>query len=404
MITTASAFTTGSGYHSSFFTKPHPTIPSITTLPMSSTEQQPPPSAETEAEPDKDNGMTEEEMAERILAEIRDGTRKYPDWYYEEFQEEEIDDVGDDDDDDDALDPETLGVIEESDYEIKIQHEFDLKEGDPDPNQLDPYFEHITEMEVDEDGVEVMYDPVKGRSNPFDERTIVTPCDSYIIDDLTRDDSKVPPEFHKGDLEIKYNADIKSYRKSLKIIQTYVDPFLDMEMPRDVALWHGYPEEEGYEEKPEHINRFTDPKDMTDFEAMSPGRARIKAVELARAKNNEWLPEGKSAQIHNAKTDIYREKGLLVGSLQKGEIDEKVVERMKPALDILGNVVDLLETNGTVFRFHYYGLIKNKRGMAAWTELLIRDCGVECTGVVFETGWRKRDPYYDGGDHFYGPY
>ena len=58
----------------------------------------------------------------------------------------------------------------------------------------------------------------------------------------------------------------------------------------------------------------------------------------------------------------------------------------------------------TVFRFKYHGLIKNKRGMQAWTAKLIRNCDVDCTGVVFETGFRKRDPWYDGGSHWYGPY
>ena len=41
-------------------------------------------------------------------------------------------------------------------------------------------------------------------------------------------------------------------------------------------------------------------------------------------------------------------------------------------------------------------------GMACWTETLIRECGVEVTGVVFETGFRSRDPAYDGGDPYFG--
>ena len=47
----------------------------------------------------------------------------------------------------------------------------------------------------------------------------------------------------------------------------------------------------------------------------------------------------------------------------------------------------------TVFRFHYKGAMKNRREMAAWTETFIRDCGVECTGVLFETGGRGKDKY-----------
>eukprot|EP00553_Chaetoceros_curvisetus_P001991 CAMPEP_0204620374 /NCGR_PEP_ID=MMETSP0717-20131115/6428_1 /ASSEMBLY_ACC=CAM_ASM_000666 /TAXON_ID=230516 /ORGANISM="Chaetoceros curvisetus" /LENGTH=288 /DNA_ID=CAMNT_0051634561 /DNA_START=20 /DNA_END=887 /DNA_ORIENTATION=+ len=279
-----------------------------------------------------------------------------------------------------------------------------------DPNDLDPKFEHLksSDIPVDEEGVETMYDPIFGRANPFDGRTIVNPQDSYVIDDETRDDAIVTPTFHEGDLEIQANADFKSFRKSLKIVDTYVDPYLDMEVPRHQAKWYGYPEKISYPNKPDLENRFTKPEDKTDFSKLTPYQARRKAVELARSKNNEWLPKGKSVEFHNSKTDIFKKKKLTVGSLMKGDIDPKIKSKIQPALDVLGSSADLLEINefdtGMVFRFHYHGLIKNKRGMAAWTETLIRDCGVECTGVVFETGWRKRDPYYDGGDKWFGPY
>ena len=46
---------------------------------------------------------------------------------------------------------------------------------------------------------------------------------------------------------------------------------------------------------------------------------------------------------------------------------------------------------GTVFRSKYYGLIKNKRGIEVWAGKFIRNCNVNCTGVMFETGLRKRD-------------
>jgi hypothetical protein len=41
--------------------------------------------------------------------------------------------------------------------------------------------------------------------------------------------------------------------------------------------------------------------------------------------------------------------------------------------------------------------------MKAWTETMLLDCDVDVTGVVFETGFRRRDPAYDGGDPYYGP-
>lgn len=346
---------------------------------------------------------TDKEKSKNILSEIDDGSRDLPDWFFEEYQEERFDDI-EEDDDPNAIDPETLGKWDDSDLEGRLEYEFDPAKGDVDPNILNPKFEHVKSVPVDEEGVELMYDPVFGRANPIDERTIINPQDSYIIDDETRDDAIVTPTFLEGDIEIGYNADITAFRKSLQIVETFVDPYLNMEVPRHKAKWYGYPEQEGYPDKPDIENRFTKPEDKTDFESMTPYKARKKAIELARAKNNEWLPKGKSVQFHNSKTEIYKEKGLLVGSLMKGEIDPETKGKIGSVLDILGSCAELIEINDTVFRFHYHGLIKNKRGMVAWTQTLIEDCGVECTGVVFETGWRKRDPYYDGGDKWFGPY
>ncbi len=353
----------------------------------------------------KVEATSSEKKSKKIQTEIQDGTRTMPEWYFEKYQEEIIDELYEDDDPN-AIDPETLGKWDESDLMGRLEYEFDINKGDDDPNILNPKFEHVNskDIPVDEEGVELLYDPVFGRANPIDERTIVNPQDSYVIDDETRDDSIVTPTFLEGDLEIDYNSDITAFRKSLKIVETFVDPYLEMEVPRHKAKWYGYPEQIGYKDKPDIENRFTKPEDKTDFDSMTPYRARKKALELARSKNNEWLPKGKSVQYHNTRTDIFKEKGLLVGSLMKGDIDADVKEKIEPALKILGSCADLLEINETVFRFHYHGLIKNKRGMAAWAQTLIEDCGVECTNVVFETGWRRRDPYYDGGDKWFGPY
>jgi len=224
-----------------------------------------------------------------------------------------------------------------------------------------------------------------------------------VVDARTRD-TAVPREFPPGDPEEAANAEIVAFRRSLKIIDTYVDPFLEQPVPRHVATWHGY-EEQPYPRQNFTNNRFTRDEDRTDFDALGPARARQVAVQMARAKNNEWLPAGVSRDYHARKSAIYREKGVITGSTLPGEIDEDIAARIRPALAVLGDVVELLSIEvGTVFRFKYHGLIKNKRGMEAWAGELIRDCDVECTGVVFETGTRKRDPWYDGGDHWHGPY
>lgn len=346
----------------------------------------------------------EAQKSQEILGEIQSGEREMPDWFFDEYQEEVLA-VQEDDSDPGAIDPETLGKWDESDLLDKLEYEFDPSVEDP--NDLTKSrFEHVTDVPMDDDGVERGYDPIFGRSNPIDERTIVNPQDSYMIDDSTRNDAMVEPTFPEGDLEIKYNADITSFRKSLKIVETYVDPYLNMEVPRHVSKWYGEPESMSYPDKPPEENFFTPPDQITKFDTMTPHRARKTAIQLARAKNNEWMPAGTSVAFHNARTDIFSKLQLTVGSYKKGDIDPVIKSNIEPALNILGNVVELLEIiDGTIFRFHYHGLIKHKEGMAAWTETLIRDdCGVECTNVLFETGWRKRDPYYDGGDHWFGPY
>lgn len=350
----------------------------------------------------------EAKKSQSILLEVTSGERDMPDWYYAEYQEEILT-TDAEDDDPTAIDPETLGKWDETDLMDKLEYEFDLAAGDPNPNDLSKSrFEHVSDVPIDEDGVEVGYDPIFGRSNPIDERTIVNPQDSYVIDELTRDDAMVEPTFPEGDLEIKYNEDVTAFRKSLKIVETYIDPYLNQEVPRHVSKWYGEPESMNYPDKPKELNFFTPKDQMTNFDDMTPYRARKTAIQLARAKNNEWMPEGTSVAYHNSRTDIYSSEKyqLTVGSFIRGDIDPDIQASIEPALDILGSVAELIEIiDDTIFRFHYHGLIKHKAGMEAWTETLIRDeCNVEVTNVIFETGWRKRDPYYDGGDHWFGPY
>ena len=223
-----------------------------------------------------------------------------------------------------------------------------------------------------------------GPSNPVDIRTKRGVVDSYMTDEETRNDSMLTPEFLPGDPEIKENAEFVKFRKSLDIIETYVDEFLPgMTIPRHVAKWYGEPEQLKYPPKPYTNNRFTEPKDLTNFDVLDPYRARRRAIELARATNAEWLPDGVSQAWHQEQRQPYEEVGTLVGSLKRGTADPEVVDLIQPALKVLGSSADLLSIeNETVFRFHYHGLMKNKYGMACWTDTLIRDCGVEVTGVI----------------------
>ncbi len=354
-----------------------------------------------------DTAETDAQIRDRILHEIDSGLRAYTQsdmTLLSEYGDPE-DALALEDDDDDALDASTLGQWDESDLQDKFDYEWNPDKGESDPNNLDSSYEYVQTIPLDEEGNEVGYNPVFGPSNPIDGRTILNPPDSYVIDEKTRDDRLVPRDFPDGDPERDANAQITAFRKSLRQVETYTDPFLKMEVPRHTAKWHGYPEQSSYPKKEYMNNRFTKPEDKTDFDALGPAMARKVAVQMARAKNNEWLPVGASESYHASKTAIYKEKGVITGSILAGYVDESIVAKIQPALDVLGNVVELLSIEvGTVFRFKYHGLIKNKRGMEAWAGVLIRNCDVECTGVVFETGYRKRDPAYDGGDRWYGPY
>lgn len=373
--------------------------------------------------PDISNFLKEDEeddteelksRADAIQEEMDSGTRQYPEWVTEDYGESALNDPFglDDDDDPDALDPNELGQWSKADVQDKFDYEWDpLNSKTPDPNLLDPNVKHVTQPEMDDDGVEVGYDPIFGPSNPIDTRTIVEAPDSYMVAEETRDDAMVPRIFPKDDLELDFNKDITEFRKSLGIIETYVDPWLKMEVPKNVARWHGYPEDEKFPAKPYTNNRFTKPEDRTPFETFTKHKARKIAVQLARAKNNEWLPDGTSQAYLSKTTESFLKYKTLVGTTQKGDCDEALVQTMQPALKVLGSVVDLLETivnddGNIVLRFHYHGLIKNKAGMAAWAEVLLREeCGLDnVTGIIFEAGTRKRDPYYDGGDHWCGPY
>jgi len=290
--------------------------------------------------------------------------------------------------DDYVIDSETLGEYSEKDYECNTKFEWDESE---DPNDLDPSMEYFDDVKYNEDGVQTDWDPIFGPSNPIDERTIVTPVESYMVDPSTRDDSMLPSVVNADDPENAFNEEIKQLRKDMKIVDTYIDPWLNMEVPRNVAPWHGYHEELSFPKKDFMNNRFTKPEDKTDFSSMTPFVARETAVSMARSNNNEWLPEGTSLEYKRNETRHFRRLDVLAGSLRKGECDPEVVEKIQPVLKVLGNIVELLSIQETFFRFRYYGQMKNRIGMEAWTKMMISENGVEVTGVRFETGGRKRD-------------
>jgi len=361
------------------------------------------------------------EEKEQIMKEVeindagKTGRTKYPKWLKNDYgflQEDE--DAEYDTDDPDAIDGSTLGQYDITDLNTKFDYDWNPKT-DEDPNLLEtqmkddtiPSANFVLETEKDEEGIEVGFDSLFGVSNPIDERTKIGTIDSYMVDVNTRDEEMLTPEFFPEDPEKEFNEDIVQYRKSMDIIETYQDEFLpdNMPVPRNVAKWYGYPEPLSLPPKNYTNNRFTKPEDLTNFDEMSPFRARQRAIELARSNNAEWMPDGVSQAWHQEQRRPYDVQETLVGTLRKGQCDPDILEMIKPALQVLGSSAELLSIEGeanTVFRFHYHGLMKNKYGMSCWTETLIRDCGADVTGVVFETGFRARDPAYDGGFPYHG--
>lgn len=294
-------------------------------------------------------------MKQRILDEIEDGTRTYPGYFkdYGQFiEDEEAEyDIGDDPN---AIDAATLGTVTITYLKSKFYYEWDPNSGTADPNLVElqkDNTKYLKDVEIDNDGVEIgYYDPVFGpSSNPMDTRAIrnkaiLGSVESFMIDSKTRDSSMLAPQFpDTDDPEIDFNEDAVTFRHSLEIMETCVDPFLpgDMIIPQHVAKWHGYPDQMYFEQKPFTNNRFTtDLDNMTDFDSMDPHRARVTAVELARAKNAEWLPHGVSQDFHKSERAPFNAIKTVVGSYQKGEIDDELLQCIQPALWVLGSCVD----------------------------------------------------------------
>jgi len=79
--------------------------------------------------------------------------------------------------------------------------------------------------------------------------------------------------------------------------------------------------------------------------------------------------------------------------LNIGDIDETELSNIQPMIDAFGNSIEVLEASDGVFRFKYWGLIKNQIGMEAWGRQMIMDnhpYPESVQSVTFVTT-RKRD-------------
>ena len=95
---------------------------------------------------------------EAIRADIDDGKRDMPAYYFEDFVEEEEDR----EDDPNVIVADEWGSWDERDLAgPPMAGDWD-PENDPNPNDLDPEFEYVTEIPKNEEGVEEGYDPMFG--------------------------------------------------------------------------------------------------------------------------------------------------------------------------------------------------------------------------------------------------
>jgi hypothetical protein len=343
------------------------------------------------------------ERKAEMFREIERDRSLYPEWMSD--YGELLSDVEAVFDSEEGEDSSKLGEWDISYLKSKFDYELDPAKGDDDPNALLPNKRYLKQIPQDDDGVDIGYNPILGPSYPMDERTIVGTIDSYMVDEESRDERMLTPLFQPGDLEIQQNEDIRAFRKSLDIIEKYTDPFFpEYEVPRHMQPWYGYPERLAYPEKNYTNNRFTKEAEISPFDDYHPHKARKLAVQYARAKNSEWLRPETSLAYHTKERAPYERYETLVGTTKPGACNAAQVAAIGPALKILGSIVDLLSIDGNIYRFHYHGLIKNKFGMSCWAQTLLEDCGVTVDSVIFETGFRKRDPWHDGGSPWYGPY
>ena len=191
---------------------------------------------------------------------------------------------------------------------------------------------------------------------------------------------------------VRFSQEVSQIKQDLAIPETFLDEWYTEE---EVERFRTQPDGEDptrktFEAKPFMNNRFTDPKEKTDFTKLDPYRARKTAVQLARATNNEWLPEGYSAGKKASQFEEMEKRGILAGTIRPGPCDPDTVKRIQPAINVFNGCVNLLSIQDGVYRFHYHGLIRHKHGMKSYMLKLLKECDVHVTGVVFETG-RERD-------------
>jgi len=192
--------------------------------------------------------------------------------------------------------------------------------------------------------------------------------------------------------DVRFSQEVSQIKQDLAIPETFLDEwYTEEEVERYRSQPYGEdPTLKKYEPKPFMNNRFTDPKDKTDFSKMDPYRARKTAVQLARATNNEWLPEGYADEKRAKELKEMKERGILAGTMRPGPCDPDIVKRIQPAINVFNGCANLLSIQDGVYRFHYHGMIRHKHGMKSYMVKLLKDCDVHVTGVVFETG-RQRD-------------
>jgi len=73
----------------------------------------------------------------------------------------------------------------------------------------------------------------------------------------------------------------------------------------------------------------------------------------------------------------------LAGSLKRGDVDPTLLTELEPVLKKIGGVVEILSIEDGVYRFHYRGPMKHRKGIQNWTDMMMKDLGIRFTGVFF---------------------
>lgn len=159
-----------------------------------------------------------------------------------------------------------------------------------------------------------------------------------------------------------------------RFIETYTDAYLqeDLPVPRHVSKWHGY---------------------IMPMTYVHPQKNYATTIDSQRKKT--WCRLTSTIhRRHESWSFNMHERSIVNGRIRSQDCRRN--QAGAQGSGVVCRTVKYWEWRNSL-SIQLSWLMKNRFGMAAWTETLVPYCGVECTNVLFETGFRRRDPAYDDG-------